>query len=60
MNLNQKASSTSVFYTFLDMANISYDNFEEEIIHSLSSENYQAPEVRYVLGTSKEVIELVD
>jgi len=42
------------------MANISYDNSEEEIIHSLSSENYQAPEVRFVLGTSKEVIELVD
>lgn len=57
-NLNQKASTTSVFYTLLDLANISYDHSENEIIHSLSSETYKVPEVRYVLGTSKEIVEL--
>lgn len=57
-NLNQKASTTSFFYTLLDLANMSYDHSENEINHSLSSETYKVPEVRYVLGTSKEVVEL--
>lgn len=57
-NLNEAISSTTIFYTLLDLANISYKNSENELINSFSSENYKAPKERFTLGTGREVMKI--
>lgn len=57
-NLNHSIQSTSVFYTLLDLANINYQNSDIEKSKSFSSEKYQVPKERFVLGTGKEIFKL--
>lgn len=55
-NKNKKISSTSTFYTMLDMANIEYKNFQKEIHKSISSPSYSEPSKRTILNAEKKII----
>jgi len=55
-NKDKKASSTSTFYTLLDMANIQYKDSSKELIHSLSNSGYQEPKERKLITGSKKII----
>ena len=55
-NKNKKASSTSTFYTFADMANIVYKNSESEKNKSLANPHYQEPKQRKLYTSKGEVI----
>lgn len=59
-HINVPASSTSTFYTLLDLANISYSESESELIYSLSSEKYKAPKERFILNSDKKAVKLKD
>ncbi len=59
-NRNKRASSTSTFYTLLDMANIRYRNSAAEISKSLANPAYKAPEQRVMLNSDKKIILLPD
>lgn len=59
-HLNVPASSTSTFYTLLDLANISYSNSENEKVYSLSSEKYEVPKDRYILNSERSVVKIED
>lgn len=59
-NLHVAASSTSTFYTLLDLANITYNDSEKEKIYSLSSEEYQVPKERLMINSAGEIIKLKD
>lgn len=58
--LNLPASSTSTFYTLLDLANISYSDSENELIYSLSSKKYKAPKERFILNSDRKVVKIKD
>lgn len=55
-NKYKKVSSTAVFYTLLDVANIQYHNSEKEIHKSLSHYNYQEPSERKLINVSKKIL----
>ncbi|SKB87761.1 Phosphoethanolamine transferase for glucans (OPG), alkaline phosphatase superfamily [Soonwooa buanensis] len=55
-NKSKKASSTSTFSTFLNMANIRYDNSDSEQINNLASDQYNEPKNRKILTGSGKVI----
>src|SRR5699024_7716517 len=55
-NLHLAASSTSTFYTLLDLANITYNDSEKEKIYSLSSDEYQVPKERFLINSAGEII----
>lgn len=58
INLNKKASATSVFYTLLDLANIHYTNSESEKINSLASKNYKIPNERFILNSDLKLVKI--
>ncbi|WP_300669173.1 phosphoethanolamine transferase [Soonwooa sp.] len=55
-NKSKKASSTSTFSTFLNMAGIEYKNSTSDQIYNLASKNYEEPKVRKVLTGSGQII----
>lgn len=59
-HLNVPASSTSTFYTLLDLANISYSDSENEKIYSLSSEKYEVPKERFILNSGRKAVKIKD
>jgi len=59
-HLNVAASSTSIFYTLLDLANISYSDSESEKKYSLSSEKYEAPKDRFILNSDRKAVKIKD
>lgn len=56
MNASKKASSTSTFSTFINMADITYRNSEKEQKNNLASDKYLEPKVRKILTGSGKVI----
>ena len=57
-NINNPISSSSTFYTLLDLANIQYKNYEKEKAKSISSENYEIPKKRYMLNSENNIVEI--
>ncbi len=57
-HINVPISSSCTFYTLLDLANIQYDNSNNELIYSISSDKYQIPQKRYVVNSANETLEV--
>ncbi len=57
-HLSAPASSTSTFYTLLDMANIVYKGAAEGVKKSLASSAYEKLQKRYMLNSAGKIIEI--
>jgi len=57
-NIYKAISSSTTFYTLLDLANIQYKNSNQESYKSISSPKYQIPEKRFMLNSEEKIIEI--
>lgn len=57
-NINAASSSSSTFYTLLDLANIKYKNSEKEMVKSLSSAQYIPLKERFMLNSERKIIKI--
>ena len=57
-NIYNAISSSTTFYTLLDLANIQYKNSNQESYKSISSPKYQIPEKRFMLNSEEKIIEI--
>lgn len=59
LNLNAPASSAKItFHTLMDLANITYIDSQEDAKNSISSDQYEIPEKRYMIDSAGNLVEI--